>query len=156
MGGPITLMASRANIRSAVVLTLALGVLLGAAPGCRSATAPPTPPGGGQTLNLSFAQFEQDVSPVLVAHGCDATGDCHGGGIRGSFQLSPPGAKNPRFDFDQTVLQVSASQPAASPILTEPLAVDAGGTPHSVKVFASTSDPGYQAILSWIMTGVTP
>jgi hypothetical protein len=156
MGGPVTTMEPTTRSRRVVALALALGMLPGAAQGCRSATAPPTPPGGGQALNLSFTRFEQEISPVLVAHGCDATGDCHGGGIRGSFQLSPPGAKNARFDFDQTALQVSASQPSASPILSEPLALDAGGTPHSVKVFASTSDPEYQAILGWIMAGVSP
>ncbi len=116
--------------------------------------APAQPPGGGQTLALSFGQFEQTVEPLLVLHGCDASGDCHGGGIRGSLQLSPPGAKNTQFDFDQVVLQVSASSRSASPILTEPLALAAGGTPHSVKPFTSTSDSDYQAILAWIMAGV--
>lgn len=141
--------------RTVAPLALALSVLPGVVQGCSSPTAPPEPPGGGQTLLLDFTQFEQTVEPVLVAQGCDATGDCHGGGIRGSLQLSPPGAKDTRFDFDQVVLQVSASNRSASPILTEPLALAAGGTPHSVKPFASTSDADYQAILAWIMAGVT-
>jgi hypothetical protein len=114
------------------------------------------PPGGGTEARLSFEQFEQAVSPVLVRHGCDAVGDCHGGGIRGSLQLSPPGAKDARFDFDQVVLQVSASAPDSSLILTEPLALEAGGTPHGVKPFASTSDADYQAIRAWILNGVNP
>ena len=140
--------------RTVVPLALALSVLPGVVQGCSSPTAPPQPPGGGQRLVLDFAQFEQSVEPVLVAHGCDATGDCHGGGIRGSLELSPPGAKDVRFDFDQVALQVSAATRTASPILTEPLAIAAGGTPHSVKPFDSTSDPDYQAILAWIMAGV--
>lgn len=140
--------------RAAAPLALALSVLPGVVQGCSSPTAPPAPPGGGQTLALSFEQFELAVQPVLTQHGCDAVGDCHGGGIRGSLQLSPPGAKDPRFDFDQVSLQVWVSSPAASPILTEPLALAAGGTTHSVKPFASTSDPDYQAILAWIMAGV--
>jgi len=140
--------------RSVAPLALALSVLPGVVQGCSSPTAPPQPPGGGQRLILDFAQFEQAVEPVLVTHGCDAAGDCHGGGIRGSLELSPPGAKDVQFDFDQVVLQVSATTRTASPILTEPLAIDAGGTPHSVKPFASTSDPDYQAILAWIMAGV--
>ena len=140
--------------RNVAPLALALSVLPGVVQGCSSPTAPPQPPGGGQTLVLDFAQFEQTVEPLLVAHGCDATGDCHGGGIRGSLQLSPPGAKDAQFDFAQVTLQVSASARTASPILTEPLAIAAGGTPHSVKPFASTSDPDYQAILTWIMAGV--
>jgi len=141
--------------RNVAPLALALSVLPGVVQGCSSPTAPPQPPGGGQTLVLDFAQFEQTVEPLLVAHGCDATGDCHGGGIRGSLQLSPPGAKDAQFDFDQVVLQVSAATRTSSPILTEPLAIAAGGTPHSVKPFASTSDPDYQAILAWVMAGVS-
>ena len=148
-------MATHTRIRRTVApLALALSVLPGMVQGCSSPTAPPVPPGGGQTLVLDFTRFEQTVEPVLVAHGCDATGDCHGGGIRGSLELSPPGAKNTRFDFDQVILQVSASDRPASPILTEPLAIAAGGTSHSVKPFASTSDPDYQAVLAWIMAGV--
>lgn len=146
--------AHRSVRRSIAPLALALSVLPGVVQGCSSPTAPPNPPGGGQTLLLDFDQFAQTVEPVLVAHGCDATGDCHGGGIRGSLELSPPGAKDTRFDFDQVVLQVSASNRTASPILTEPLSIAAGGTPHSVKPFASTSDADYQAILAWIMAGV--
>ena len=146
--------AHRRIHRTVAPLALALSVLPGVLQGCSSPTAPPDPPGGGHTLILDFDQFEQTVEPVLMAHGCDATGDCHGGGIRGSLQLSPPGAKDTRFDFDQVVLQVSATSRTSSPILTEPLAIAAGGTPHSVKPFASTSDSSYQAILAWIMAGV--
>lgn len=148
-------MSPRLRIHRGIApLALALSVLPGVVQGCGSPTAPPAPPGGGQTLTLDFTRFEQTVEPVLMAQGCDATGDCHGGGIRGSLQLSPPGAKNTQFDFDQVVLQVSASNRSASPILTEPLALAAGGTPHSFKPFASTSDADYQAILAWIMAGV--
>ena len=122
--------------------------------GCSSPTSPPPPPGGGQQLTLDYAMFEQTVSPALERRGCSATGDCHGGGIRGSFELSPPTAKNIRFDFDQAVLQVSAAMRDSSPLLTEPLALSEGGTPHSFKPFASVADTDYQAIRGWIMSGV--
>lgn len=105
---------------------------------------------------LSFDEFERTVEPILIRQGCDAGGDCHGGGIRGAFELSPAGAKDTRFDFAQVSLQVSPSPPENSPILTEPLALQAGGTPHSVKPLASTDDPDYQAILQWIRAGVAP
>jgi hypothetical protein len=140
--------------RRAASLVVASLALPGVLHGCRSASAPIMPPGGGETLTLSYATFAQSVEPVLTAHGCDATGDCHGGGIRGTLQLSPPGAKDVQFDFDQVVLQVSATDRDASPILTRPLALDAGGTPHPIKVFATTADSGYQAIHAWIMAGV--
>lgn len=144
---------SSTALRAASLMVASLA-LPGVLHGCSAPTAPAPPPGGGATLSLSFDAFVQSVEPVLVAQGCDAAGDCHGGGIRGSLELSPPGAKNTRFDFDQVVLQVSASAPDRSPILTEPLDLAAGGTPHPVKAFASTGDAGYDAIRSWIMAGV--
>jgi hypothetical protein len=131
---------------------VALSVLPGVVQGCSTPTSP-EPPSGGQTIVLDFDQFEQTVEPVLVRQGCDAGGDCHGGGIRGSLELSPAGAKDVRFDFDQIVLQVSATEPDRSPVLTEPLALAAGGTPHGFKPFASTADADYQAILTWILAG---
>ena len=148
------MIASRAEGRRVASVAVALLALPGVLHGCKSPTAPPEPPGGGSRLVLNFEQFEQTVEPVLVRHGCDATGDCHGGGIRGSLELSPPGAKDPRFDFDQVVLQVSPTDRPRSLILTEPLALAAGGTPHGFKPFASTNDVDYQAILAWIMSGV--
>jgi hypothetical protein len=135
-----------------VVLLLALPVVHH---GCASPTEP-IPPGGGQSLNLDYTLFAQSVEPVLVQHGCDATGDCHGGGIRGTLQLSAPGAKDTLYDFNQVRLQVWAYAPESSPILTEPLSLLAGGTPHSFKPFSTTGDPGYEAFRAWIMDGVTP
>ncbi|MBI1795915.1 MAG: hypothetical protein HYR74_02575 [Candidatus Eisenbacteria bacterium] len=136
---------------SLVVVSLALpGVLHG----CSAPTAPITPPSGGTTLTLSYPAFRDSVEPILSAHGCDATGDCHGGGIRGTLQLSPPSAKDPPFDFGQVSLQVWAAEPDSSPILTRPLATAAGGTPHAVKPFATRSDPEFRTIRAWIMAGV--
>ena len=123
---------------------------------CATPSEPPVPPGGGQAANLSFETFETAVAPLLTQHGCDAGGDCHGGGIRGSFALSPADAKNAQFDFQQSALQVTITSPPASPLLTEPLAVAAGGTPHGIEPFADTADPDYQTILSWIEAGVQP
>lgn len=111
-------------------------------------------PGGGQTADLSFTEFVSVVDPILRAQGCDAEGDCHGGGIRGTFQLSPPGAKDTAFDFQQTAQQVNAADPTASLILTEPLDEAAGGTTHAVQPFATVDDEDYQAILAWIEAGV--
>lgn len=145
---------SSRTVRSGLLLGLPLAMSV-AVLGCRGPSAPPPPPGGGVTAQLDYARFVSDVEPVLVAHGCDAAGDCHGGGIRGTYELSPPDAKSATFDFNQTVLQVSAAHPDSSRILTQPLALAAGGTPHAVKIFASTSDSSYQAIRNWILAGVT-
>ncbi len=128
------------------------GVLLG----CASPVTPPAPPAGGTVLHLDYGAFASAVEPILVAHGCDAEGDCHGGGIRGTLQLSPPTAKNPAYDFDQIALQVTSAHADQSPILTEPLALASGGTAHSVKPFADTTDTEWRTIRSWVRAGVTP
>ena len=98
---------------------LVVCALPGVVHGCSTPTDPAPPPGGGQALHLSYDGFAQSVEPVLAQHGCDAGGDCHGGGIRGTLALSPQNAKDIRFDFDQVSLQVSATDPDHSPILTE-------------------------------------
>ncbi len=143
---------SHAARRSAAVV-IALITLPAVVHGCSGPLAPVDPPGGGEELVLNFAAFEQSVAPVLTRRGCDAGGDCHGGGIRGSYELSPAGAKDARFDFDQSSLQVSVASPAASPLLLEPLALAAGGTPHGFKPFVAASDSDYRAIETWILAG---
>ena len=103
--------AHRAQFRRRASLVIASLALPGIVHGCSSPTSPPVPPGGGHTLSLSFETFQQTIDPILTQHGCDtvAGGDCHGGGINGSLRLSPPGAKDAQFDFDQVRLQVSAT-----------------------------------------------
>ena len=147
--------SNQATNRRAGALAIALCVLPGVVQGCNSPTAPPPPPSGGQQAQLDYAQFALVVEPILQRHGCDAGGDCHGGGIRGALELSPQSAKNPSYDFHQVVLEVSPNIDA-SPILTKPLALAAGGTPHGIKPFATTSDSDYIAIRAWIAAGSTP
>jgi len=118
--------------------------------------APPAPPGGGTALHLDYTTFASAIEPMLVAHGCDAEGDCHGGGIRGTLQLSPSTAPNARYDYDQIVLQVTAAHPDQSPILTRPLADAGGGTAHPLKVWADTNDTEYRTVRAWVRAGVTP
>jgi hypothetical protein len=134
---------------------LCLGLLCSAflAASCRGVSAPPDPPQGGGTYALSYSQFTETVAPVLTRLGCDAGGDCHGGGIRGTLELSPQSDKDPAFDFTQVSLQVNGYDPAASPVLTKPLAEDAGGAPHGFEPFADTQDADYQTILAWIESG---
>jgi hypothetical protein len=126
------------------------------ATGCATPSEPPPPPSGGQAPNMDFALFASSVEPVLQQKGCDAGGDCHGGGIRGSLALSPAGAKDVQFDFTQVSRQVSVSNPDGSPILTEPLALAAGGTPHPYKPFVTTADSEYIAIRMWVENGTQP
>jgi hypothetical protein len=133
--------------------------------GCGSATAAavlagcespsdPQPPSGGQVYVMDFDTFTVRIDPILTAHGCDHMA-CHGGGIRGTFELSPNTDKDVALDFTQASLQVNPANPAASPLLTKALAESAGGVAHAAPfdAFASTSDPDYQAILAWIEAG---
>lgn len=122
------------------------------AAGCQGPTEPPPPPGGGQAFVLDFERYESAVAPVLAQSGCQAA-ECHGGGIRGTFRLSPIDAPDPDHDFAQASLQVDPYDPASSPLLTRPLAESGGGTRHAWEPFASTEDPGYRAILDWILAG---
>ena len=131
---------------------LVLGLLVATPIGCVSPTDPPAPPGGGQEFELSYDGFQQSVAPVFAGFGCNAV-ECHGGGIRGTFQLSLITAPDPAFDFEQAALQVDPYDPSASKLLVKPLVVAAGGLPHSHEPFTSTADAGYQAILDWILAG---
>lgn len=113
----------------------------------------PTPPGGGQRYVLDYGTFAVAIDSMLTARGCD-NARCHGGGIRGTYQLSPDTDKDLDMDFEQSILQVNGNDPAASPILMKPLAEAAGGDAHAGgEAFTSTGDDCYQAILSWIEAG---
>lgn len=115
----------------------------------------PRPPSGGDRFELSFERFTSEIEPILHAHGCAAEGDCHGGGVRGTFRLSPAATPDVDFDFHEASLQVDGYEPSRSPLLLKPLALEAGGAPHSAKPFTSVDDPDYQRLVAWVMD-VTP
>ena len=110
-------------------------------------------PGGGQEYVLDYDSFAAAVAPIFAQRGCNADGDCHGGGIRGTFALSPESAPDSRFDFAQAVLQIDGNTPTASMLLRKPLAEAAGGAPHGAATFDSTTDADYMTILAWIESG---
>jgi len=156
MGANGNASSTRWKIRAAAAITAVsiAGLALATGHGCdHPSTTSPEPPGGGQSYALDFAVFESQVDPVLTAHGCDNL-NCHGGGIRGTFELSPFDAKNVTFDFSQSRLQVNGADPAASALLLKPLAEGAGGAAHGGgEAFASTGDADYQTLLAWIEAG---
>ena len=141
------------------VLLLGCGAVISAVIPIGCITSPsedPEPPGGGKQYVLDYAVFATQIDSILTAHGCDNI-SCHGGGIRGTFELSPSTNKDIDLDFAQASLQVNPSDPASSPLLLKPLQEAAGGVAHAAfppyPGFASTSDPDYQAILAWIQAG---
>lgn len=103
---------------------------------------------------LDFESYKTNVAPIMSRRTCGTGGDCHGGGIRGTFHLSPQSAKDLQFDFEQVVEQVWGYAPEESPLLLKPLDPVAGGTPHSYTAFTTVEDSDYQAILAWIREGV--
>jgi hypothetical protein len=133
---------------SAVVVSVAIPM------SCeRASSTDPDPPSGGRSFVLDYDAFATVVDPILTANGCDNV-TCHGGGIRGTFELSPAANKDVDMDFDQACMQVNGNDPAASPLLRKPLDEAAGGSAHAGgSAFASTDDPDYQAILAWIEAG---
>ena len=151
--------ARRDATNGALLLILGCGAAISAiaSSGCISQPSPdPEPPSGGQEFVLDYDVFANNIVPILTANGCDNTA-CHGGGIRGTFQLSPSSDKDIDVDFAPASLQVNAADPASSPLLMKPLAEAAGGDVHTADPqqfgFMSTSDPDYQAILAWIEAG---
>ncbi len=141
----------RANRRRGIVL-VAVSALSAAITVSCSSPESPDPPGGGQVFELDPIAFEANVAPILSSYGCDNM-SCHGGGIRGTYELSPPDAKDLAFDFEQSSQQVWGYDQTNSPLLAKPLADDGGTAPHSYEPFATTDDPSYQAILAWIEAG---
>jgi hypothetical protein len=126
---------------------------------CGCDTAPPGDPAaptGGQVFVVDAAVYAATVAPILTNKGCDNV-VCHGGGLRGSFELSPFDDKDLDFDFIQVVRQLNPQEPVASTLLTKPLAQAAGGDVHTAPSeqfgFMTVDDPDYQAILAWIEAG---
>jgi hypothetical protein len=122
--------------------------------GCeRASTTDPNPPSGGQTYVLDYDVFATSIDSLLSSYGCDNM-TCHGGGIRGTFELSPAGNKDVGFDFAQARLQVYGNDPVSSPLIMKPLAPECGGPGHAGGfVFTELDDPNYLAILAWIEAG---
>jgi hypothetical protein len=150
-------MDARGNMKRTALSTLLVGsaaLAVAVASGCeRASTTDPTPPSGGQTYVLDYDVFASSIDPLLSAYGCDNP-TCHGGGIRGTFELSPAGNKDFAFDFAQARLQVNGHDPVSSPLIMKPLAPECGGPGHAGGfVFTELDNPDYLAILAWIEAG---
>jgi hypothetical protein len=132
----------------------ALALLGSGALACnRSNPADPEPPGGGQAYVMSYDEFATTIDPILSKLGCDNL-NCHGGGIRGTFALSPASDNDPAFDYRQASLQVFPPNPVESPLVMKPLAAECGGATHAGGAFFfSLDDPDYVALLTWIENG---
>jgi hypothetical protein len=120
------------NAKHPAVSALLVGsaaLIAAVASGCdRASTTDPNPPSGGQAYVLDYDVFATRIDSLLSAYGCDNL-TCHGGGIRGTFELSPSGDKDVAFDFAQARLQVNGTT-VSSPLIMKPLA-PSGGPGHA-------------------------
>lgn len=135
---------------SITVLTAVFGLL-----GCVGG------PGDGEGLPAaSFETYEAQVEPILGAR-CGLA-SCHGAEDRPlALYVEPhhrqPGSSGPltaeerRANYDRArSFLVFDGDPAEAPLLTEPLAVSAGGVRHGPgPVFEDTIDHEYQILLAW-------
>ena len=142
---------------NAILAALGAGILLSGMASCISSPDDSKDPvAGGARYVLDEAVFATVVDSILTARGCDVVA-CHGGGIRGTFALSPNTDKDVDFDFQQASLQVNGADPSSSPLLMKPLDEAAGGSSHAASAqqsgFATTAEAGYQAILAWVQDG---
>ena len=88
-----------------------------------------------------------------MRRGCDATGDCHGGGIRGTLELSPPSAKDAQFDFQQVSRQVQPDSLEGSRILSGAAGGGRGWDAARRQAVRDHERPDYQSILQWLRDG---
>jgi hypothetical protein len=128
--------------------------LLAMAGACEKASPnDPFPPSGRNQYVLAYNVFAAQIDPIMTTLGCDDV-NCHGGGIRGTFALSPENDKDVAFDFAQASLQVYPQNPPASALVLKPLDEACGGVGHGGGSFFHTlDDPDYLAILAWIEAG---
>jgi hypothetical protein len=149
--------ARRRDRREAAASTLVAGAcaaVLAVAGACEKASPnDPNPPSGGNKYVLDYGVFAAQIDPIMTTLGCDDV-NCHGGGIRGTFALSPDNDKDVAFDFAQASMQVYPQNPPASALVLKPLDEACGGVGHGGgSFFHSLDDPDYLAMLAWIEAG---
>ena len=110
---------------------------------------------------LDYEFFKARVEPVFLKKraGHARCYVCHGAGSNNAFKLEklPAGEKfwseeQSRRNFESVSTLVTPGNLAASRLLTQPLAPEAGGHVfHSGgRQFASRDDPDYKALVQWV------
>jgi hypothetical protein len=138
------------NHRSSTVWRVLALVLLS---GCPTVDLGDTPSDIGLCNPAAGQQYFQDkvwpefIRPGDATKGCTRATGCHGeaGGNTLSFKTMPIDFA---FNYRQTQIYLNCGTPAASELLTKPLA---GVDPHGGSDLVSTSDPAYQVFIDWFM-----
>jgi hypothetical protein len=108
----------------------------------------PTPPS-----TLDYASFKTNVLPFLA----DRCATCHSRSTAFRLEPLPPGRRayteeEARRNFAAAARMVLPGVPLSSPLLTMPLAHEAGGTEMHTggKYWTSQDDPEWKALASWV------
>lgn len=118
-------------------------------------TAAQTPPGSA----LDFEFFKARVQPIFLhkRKGLARCYVCHSQGTPFRLQALAPGAaswtdEESRKNFDAARRLVNAANPMMTPLLSMPLAADAGGIAFHPggKHWTSKDDPEWQTIARWV------
>lgn len=128
--------------------------------GCGPSDAPPE-----QLPSPDYEQFSTSVQPLLI-EGCANPSGCHGSPHR-PFALYAPGAhrkdradtystdgltdEETRANYDRT-RSFGVDDGSGPPLLTKPLAEDAGGVEHldGGDVYSSTDNRHFQTLRDWL------
>jgi hypothetical protein len=110
---------------------------------------------------LSYDYFRDRVQPIFLAKrpGHARCVECHDNQAPRLQELSPGATtwneEQSRKNFDAWKQFVVPGEPTASRMLMHPLAKEAGGDPFHAggKHFKSQSDPEWQVLVGWVMTG---
>jgi hypothetical protein len=96
----------------------------------------------------SFGSFVAALQPLLVESCAGST--CHGNPIADLYLSCGVSEAEQRWNYFVTLAHIDAT-PSLSELLRRPLAKQRGGTFHEGgSIFASTEDPRYVAMRSWI------
>lgn len=99
--------------------------------------------GGGVPSNPTFVT---DVEPVLISHGCNAPGACHGNGTQ-----VPVLSTDVNANYTSIKAETTKNGTGANCMLMTHLLPGAGHT--GGQLFTGTTDPLYQTWLTWVNNG---
>jgi hypothetical protein len=123
--------------------------------------APPTPPPTAGGPRLNYETFKTKVQPIFLANrpanGNARCAACHARGAGAYLEPLPPGAPTwtedqSRRNFDRVSRLVVPGEPLKSILLTNPLAMEAGGSAwhEGGKHWTSQNDPEWQTLAAWV------
>lgn len=117
--------------------------------------------GGGVVLpaNIGFADIYKDLDVGTGLSCTNQLSPCHGGtnptGLMALQDMAAQDMAKLMANYTQVVARVDMNNPSNSKLLTKPLDLGQGGTPHvgGNSYFPDKSNPMYQRWLIWVQLG---